>query len=71
MNKTHISEVKYKRTFNLGNYESETIELTLTIGEEDDEKAPAFIERLKKVALDATTKGGAKTSLAGGVKHAP
>ena len=50
-----ITKISYRRTFNLGNYESETIELSADI--EIDESVDDAMEKLKvKVhAFSATT----------------
>ena len=59
-NKTRISEVSYKRTFNLGNYESEAIELTLNIADDDEKRVAEHIESLRKATETYTLKYKAK-----------
>lgn len=42
----YISKISYRRTFNLGNYESETIELTADLSAEDN-----FHESMEKLKV--------------------
>lgn len=49
----HIDHVSYGRTFNLGNYESERFDISIEIGEEEQDLISLIYSQLRKEVLDA------------------
>jgi hypothetical protein len=48
-----VDHVSYGRTFNLGNYESERFDISIEIGEEEQDLISLVFSKLRQEVLDA------------------